>query len=136
MERVDKESKGKSCAGESMNIVFELEHVICSPHADFNLCRPLANVTEFMLWLKKEGHHITIWTRRCNELEVKMKTESWLKINQIPYDRLIFDRPRTPVFVDETPANCKYFGHSDDVYIIAGLFEEWKKEITAEEKEC
>lgn len=113
-----------------MNLVFELEHVVCTPNADYNLCKPIVNVTEFMQWLQKEGHHITIWTRRFNDLETKLKTEQWLKLNQIPYNRLIFDRPRNAIFVDETPSNCKYFTHTDDVCTIAGLFEEWKKDIT------
>jgi len=110
-----------------MNLVFEMEHVICSPNADYNLCKPIANVTEFMQWLKKRGHHITIWTKRCNELETKMKTESWLKIQQIPYDRLLFDRPRKAVFVVETPSNCQYFGDEGDIFTVAELFREWKK---------
>ena len=120
---------------ENMNLVFELEHVICSPNADYDLCKPIANVTEFMQWLKKEGHHITIWTKRFNDLGTKLKTEGWLKIHQIHYDRLIFDRPRNAIFVDETPSNCKYFGYNDDVVTIAGLFEEWKEEITRKEND-
>jgi hypothetical protein len=128
MDRMDKESK-------NMNLVFELEHVICSPNADYDLCKPIANVTEFMQWLKKEGHHITIWTKRFNDLGTKLKTEEWLKIHQISYDRLIFDRPRNAIFVDETPSNCKYLGYNDDVIAVAALFEEWKKEITKEEND-
>ena len=128
MEGMDKE-------GEDMNLVFELEHVICSPNADYDLCKPIVNVTEFMQWLKKEGHHITIWTKRFNDLGTKLKTEGWLKIHQISYDRLIFDRPRNAIFVDETPSNCKYLGYSDDVLAVAALFEEWKKEITRKEND-
>ena len=113
-----------------MNLVFEMEHVICSPNADYNLCRPIANVTEFMQWLKKTGHHITIWTKRTNELEVKMKTEDWLKIQQIPYDRLIFDRPRNAIFINETPSNTIYLGSDDmDVFTTAELFKEWKRSV-------
>jgi len=118
-----------------MNLVFELEHVICSPNADYDLCKPIVNVTEFMQWLKKKGHHITIWTKRFNDLGTKLKTEEWLKIHQISYDRLIFDRPRNAIFVDETPSNCKYFNHNDDVLTTAQLFEEWKEEITRKEND-
>ena len=56
----------KDSGEELVNLVFEMEHVICSPNADYNLCRPIANVTEFMQWLKKQGHHITIWCTREN----------------------------------------------------------------------
>ena len=30
-------------------------------------------------------------------------TEHWLFTEQIPYDRLLFDRPKDPIFVDDTP---------------------------------
>ena len=110
-----------------MNLIFEMEHVICSPNADYGLCKPIANVTEFMQWLRKSGHHITIWTKRSNEMETKMKTENWLKIQQIPYDRLLFDRPKNPIFVDETPPNAKYHRNIGDNGIVEMLFEEWKE---------
>jgi len=128
MDRMDRK-------GKNMNLVFELEHVICSPNADYDLCKPIVNVTEFMHWLKKEDHYITIWTKRFNDLGTKLKTEGWLKMHQIPYDRLIFDRPRNAIFVDETPSNCKYLGYNDDVIVVAGLFEEWKEEITRKEND-
>ena len=39
-----------------MNLVFEMEHVICSPNADYNLCRPIANVTGIYAMVKvKQG---------------------------------------------------------------------------------
>ena len=53
-----------------------MDDVICTPHADINASRPIANVTEFMQWLKKQGHHITIWSTRLNDLENKLKTET------------------------------------------------------------
>ena len=59
-----------------------------------------------------------------------MKTKDWLKIQQIPYDRLLFDRPRKGIFVNETPSNCVYLGSDDDdVYIVAELFKEWKEYV-------
>tara|TARA_R100001163_G_C5067720_1_gene207092 strand:+ start:6343 stop:6687 length:345 start_codon:yes stop_codon:yes gene_type:complete len=112
-----------------MNLVFELENVICTPHANFDSCKPIVNVIEFMQWLRKEGHGITIWSKRKNEMESKIKTEQWLRLHQIPYDRLLFDKPRNSIYVDETPSNCKYFTHNNDMYIIASLFEDWKKDI-------
>ena len=113
-----------------MNLVFELENVICTPHADFNHCKPIVNVIEFMQWLRKTGHGITIWSKRKNEMESKIKTEQWLHLNQIPYDRLLFDKPRHAIYVDETPSNCKYFTHTNDMYVVASLFNDWKEEIT------
>jgi len=110
-----------------MNLVFQMENVICTRHENLNHCKPLVNVIEFMQWIAGRGENITIWCERENTLENKLLTEEWLKWNQIPYDRLLFDRPRHPLFVDETPPNTKYYKHIGDNGIVAELFEEWKE---------
>ena len=113
-----------------MNLIFNLDGVICK-HEDPMLMKhaaPLVNVTEFMQWISK-NHHITIWCERENTLEMKIMTEQWLEINQIPYDRLLFDRPKNPVFVDETPPNARYYRAWGDNQIVDMLFEEWKEWI-------
>ena len=125
-----------------MKFVFELDGVICTPPegVQFGIVeyvqhsKPIANATEFMQWLRKEGNSITIWSRRPNDLAVKFATEQWLDLHQIPYDRLIFDRPDDAIYVNETPANAKYFGYDDDVTIVAALFEEWKEWTTNKEE--
>ena len=121
-----------------MHFVFDLDGVICTPAKGIQFgiveyvksCKPIANVSEFMHWLKKSNHLIAIWCNRPNDLAVKIATENWLELNEIPYDRLLFDRPDYPIFVNETPANAKYFNYDENVSIIAELFEEWKKCIT------
>jgi hypothetical protein len=118
-----------------MKFVFNLDGVICTPPkgVQFGLVeyikdsKPIVNVVEFMQWLKKE-HHITIWTNRPNDLAVKFATENWLDLYQVPYNRLLFDRPDDAIYVNETPSNAKYYAYDDDVKIVAELFEEWKKE--------
>ena len=118
--------------GLKMNFVFKLDGVICNEEDDVlkKHCKPLVNVTEFMQWLQGNGHHLTIWCERPNTLEMKMITEEWLFINQIPFDRLIFDRPKSPIFVDDTPPNAKYYNAWGDNDIVSQLFEEWKEWIT------
>ena len=118
---------GKGC--ESMNLVFKLDGVICTKATIYENCRPLANVTEFMQWLKKEEHHITIWASRPNDLGTKLGAEKWLSLHQIPYDRLLFDRPREPIFVNDTPPNAKYYRDFGDNAVVAMLFDEWIEEI-------
>ena len=121
-----------------MHFVFDLDGVICTPAKGIQFgivdyiksCKPIANVSQFMHWLKGNNHLIVIWCNRPNDLAVKLATETWLELNEIPYDRLIFDRPDYPVFVNETPANAKYYNYDENVNIIAELFEEWKKCIT------
>ena len=127
---------GKGYGREAqMNLVFNLDGVICKEEDPLLMAHasPLVNVTEFMQWVSK-NHHITIWCERENTLEMKMMTEQWLELNQIPYDRLIFDRPKTPVFVDETPPNARYYRAWGDNQIVDMLFEEWKEWIHTQEE--
>ena len=118
-----------------MRLVFDLDGVICTPPKGIQFgiveyirhSKPIANAIEFIQWIKKNGHEITIWGDRPNDLAVKFATEQWLDFEQVPYDRLIFDKPKNPIYVTETPCNSKYFGHVGDNEIIAMLFEEWKE---------
>ena len=119
-----------------MNFVFNLDNVICTPAKGIKFgiidyiehCRPIEDTVIFMKWLVTKGHTITIWCERPNDLAVKLGTESWLKINQIPYDRLLFDRPLHMVNVDETPSHAKFYKHLGDLGIVAEMYEEWKNE--------
>jgi len=112
-----------------MNLVFGMDGVICTPckdYSDVERAKLLTNVKEFMEWLKKKEHHITIWCKRPNSLDWVMATKEWLVDNRIPYDRLLFDRPYNPIMVTETPPNTKYYKHDADLAMIADMFEEWK----------
>ena len=121
-----------------MNLVFGMDGVICTPvkeYREIETSKPLTNVKEFIEWLMKNEHHITIWCKRPNSLDWVMATKEWLADNQIPYDRLLFDRPYNPVMVSETPPNAKYYKHDVDLNIIADMFEEWKnEEISRQQK--
>ena len=118
-----------------MRLVFNLDGVICTPPKGIQFgvvtwidkCKPIENAIEFMQWLNKK-HEIIIWCKRPNDLAVKFATEQWLDLHQVPYNRLIFDRPQNAIFVNETPSNAKYFAYDDDVKVVAELFEEWKQE--------
>ena len=118
-----------------MKLVFNLDGVICTPPKGIQFgiieyiekSKPIANAVEFMVWLHKQ-HDIVIWTNRPNDLAVKFATEQWLDLHQVPYNRLLFDRPDDAIYVNETPANAKYYAYDDDVKVVAELFEEWKKE--------
>ena len=121
-----------------MNLVFGMDGVISTPcrvYEDVERSKPITNAKEFMDWLRDKGHHITIWCVRPNTLEVKLITEQWLQLQQVPYDRLLFDRPKYPIFVDETPPNAKYRGGVGDNSTIAMLFEEWKEWYQSENME-
>ena len=119
-----------------MKLLFNLDDVICTPAKGINFgvveyikhCRPIEDTTEFMLWLNKNDHHITIWCERPNDLGVKLATEEWLKLNQVPYDRVLFDRPSNYVSVDEVPAHAKFYKHLGDLGIVAEMYEQWKND--------
>ena len=119
-----------------MKLVFDLDGVICTPPKGIQFgvieyikkSKPIANAIEFMMWLKQKEHEIIIWTNRPNDLAVKFATEQWLDLHQVPYQRLLFDRPDDAIYVNETPSNARYYAYDDDVKVVAELFEEWKKE--------
>ena len=119
-----------------MNLLFNLDDVICTPAKGIKFgvveyikhCKPIEDTTEFMVWLKEKQHQITIWCTRPNDLAVKLATENWLDLNQIPYDRLIFDRPSNFISVDEVPAHTKFYKHLGDLGIVAEMYEEWKND--------
>ena len=125
-----------------MKLLFNLDDVICTPAKGIKFglpdyiksCLPIEDTTEFMIWLKKKNHNITIWCERPNDLAVKMQTEEWLEIHQVPYDRLLFDRPTNFVNVDETPSHAKFYKHLGDLGIIAQMYEEWINERQQEQR--
>ena len=119
-----------------MNLVFNLDGVICTPPKGVQLgiythmesCLPIEDTNDFMQWCKKNGHHITIWAQRPNDLAVKVATQTWLELNQVPYDRLLFDRPDDYIDIDEAPSHAKFYKHIDDLGVVAQMYEEWKND--------
>ena len=126
-----------------MNLVFNLDGVICTPPKGMQLgiythmesCLPIEDTNDFMQWCKKNGHHITIWAQRPNDLAVKVATQTWLQLNQVPYDRLLFDRPDDYIDIDEAPSHAKFYKHIDDMGVVAQMYEEWKNDRQKESSE-
>ena len=72
-----------------------------------------------MVWLKEQDHKITIWCKRPNSLDWVMATKEWLADNQIPYDRVLFEKTIQPSMVSETPPNAKYYyKHDNDLVLL------------------
>ena len=126
-----------------MNLVFNLDGVICTPPKGVQLgiythmesCLPIEDTNDFMQWCKKNGHHITIWAQRPNDLAVKVATQTWLELNQVPYDRLLFDRPDDYIDIDEAPSHAKFYKHITDMSVVAQMYEEWKNDRQKESSE-
>ena len=57
-----------------MHFVFDLDGVICTPAKGIQFgiveyvksCKPIANVSEFMNWMRKNNHLIIIWCNSCS----------------------------------------------------------------------
>ena len=119
-----------------MNFVFNLDNVICTPAKGIKFgiidyiehCKPIEDTVIFMKWLVDKGHTITIWCERPNDLAVKVATETWLELNQVPYDRLLFDRPDDFIDIDEVPSHAKFYKHITDMSVVAQMYEEWKND--------
>jgi len=97
-------------------------------------CLPIEDTNDFMQWCKKNGHHITIWAQRPNDLAVKVATQTWLELNQVPYDRLLFDRPDDYIDIDEAPSHAKFYKHITDMSVVAQMYEEWKNDRQHEQR--
>ena len=119
-----------------------MDGVICTPAKGikfgvldyFDNCLPIEDTNEFIQWCKGKGHNITIWCERPNHLAVKVATEAWLELNQVPYDRLLFDRPDNFVNIDEAPSHAKFYKHIGDMSVVAGMYEEWKNDRQHEQR--
>ena len=66
--------------------------------------------------------------KETSDALVKYATENWLQLNQVPYDRLLFDRPHRGIDVIETPSHARFYKHLGDLSIVAEMYEEWKNE--------
>ena len=81
-----------------MQIGFEIDNLICTTvksltnREDISKQVPFDGAKETLDELKKQGHSIVIYTRR--DASVALETEAWLSKNKIPYDQIIFGRPR------------------------------------------
>ena len=56
---------------------------------------------------------------------MKLATERWLELHSIKYHRLLLERPKNAIYVDETPSHAKFYKHLGDLGIVAGMYEEW-----------
>ncbi|MFX0084312.1 MAG: hypothetical protein ACFFAU_01460 [Candidatus Hodarchaeota archaeon] len=66
-------------------------------------CKLYNGAREFLIEAKKRGHYIKIFTHRMFSL--RGETERWLKLNNIPYDELIMDKPKFHIFIDDRAIN-------------------------------
>lgn len=81
-----------------MQIGFEIDNLICTSVSSLTNREaiekqtPIEGAKEVLDTLKQQGHAIVIYTKR--DASVALETEAWLSKNKIPYDQIIFDKPR------------------------------------------
>lgn len=92
-------------------IAFDLDNTICTSIRRFHpedivKVKPRLKMIEIMRELKKKGHKIIIFTRRdaCGKGARKL-TIQWLKLHNIPYDKLITNKPHFNILIDDRALN-------------------------------
>ncbi len=97
-----------------MNIGIELDNIISSAVTNFMAmpevmdAKLLNGSKEALDKIKAMGHTITIYTSR--DASLGPDTETWLGINKIPYDRIIFNKPTLDLTIDR---KCYKFDNWD-----------------------
>ena len=81
-----------------MRIGLEIDNLISSPATSLTDFEAIAKVTpidgakEVMDGIREQGHQIVLFTSR--DMSTALETERWLDKNKIPYDMIIYNRPR------------------------------------------
>lgn len=93
-----------------MIITVEIDNVISTPVSsrmaldDVPNCTLLPGAKEALDGFKKMGHTVIIFTRRDGSLGPA--TEVWLQKNQIPYQRILCNKPIADLSIDHH--TCKF----------------------------
>lgn len=84
-----------------MFIGFEIENIVCTPLErltnieEVKNCKPIEETINLIREIKQAGHQIILYTKRDSSLG--QETENWLSRHKVPYDRIMFNRPSTPI---------------------------------------
>jgi len=87
-------------------IAFDLDATICNSIRRFHpedilKVKPYPKMIKLMRELKAEGHEVIIFTRRgCLKTGRKL-TKQWIKMHDIPCDKLITNKPHYDLFVGD-----------------------------------
>ncbi len=116
-----------------MNIGFELDSLICTPIKQMTDVSSIPVQTiiegakEMLDELKSQGHKIILYTHR--NVSTALETEAWLSKNRVPYDQIIFDRPRMMVmYFAEDCRQFKSWNGVKDELVKYGVIKDIDKE--------
>jgi capsule biosynthesis phosphatase len=122
-------------SSKKLRICFDLDNTLVSypqiPN-DYSTVRPIKKMIDLLLFLKKEGHEIIIYTARRMEThksnigkvlkDIALVTFATLDKFGILYDEIIFGKPIADIYIDDRAMNPYYndislfgfFGHSQE----------------------
>jgi mannose-6-phosphate isomerase-like protein (cupin superfamily) len=91
-----------------MKYFIDLDNTLCYTHSnDYNNSKPNTERINYLSELKKNGHHITIWTARGSSSGIdhseitKKQLEEW----NVPYDELVMGKPSYDCCIDDKSFN-------------------------------
>lgn len=92
-------------------IAFDLDATICTSirrnhPEDILKVKPYPKMIAIIKALKKKGHIIIIFTRRGCLKNGRNLTKKWLKLHNIPYDKLIATKPHYDCFIGDRVMSC------------------------------
>lgn len=91
---------------EKLTIAFDLDNTLCTSirrnhPEDILKVTPRDIMVEALRDLKKQGYIILIFTRRSMLKNGHELTKQWLKEHNIPYNKLITDKPHYDIFIED-----------------------------------
>jgi len=122
-------------SSKKLRICFDLDNTLVSyPEipGDYSSVKPIKKMIDLLLFFKKNGHDIIIYTARRMEThksnvgrvmkDIAMITFSTLEKFGIPYDEIIFGKPIADIYIDDRAFNPYYndislfgfFGHNKE----------------------
>ncbi len=87
-------------------IAFDLDATICNSIRRFHpedilKVKPYPKMVKLMRELKAEGHEVIIFTRRGCLPNGRKLTKKWIKMHDIPCDKLITNKPHYDLLIDD-----------------------------------
>lgn len=91
---------------------FDLDGTICTnTEGQYDLAKPLIEIINEIKRLKNLGNNIIIFTARGSGTgqDWRSTTEYQLKSWDVPFDKLIFNKPAADVYIDDKAVNISEF---------------------------
>lgn len=133
LQEIDLAIQTNQLSLKKLRICFDLDNTLVTyPEipGDYSTVKPIKKMIDLLLFFKRSGHEIIIYTARRMEThksnigkvikDIALVTFSTLEKFGIPYDEIIFGKPIADIYIDDRAVNPYYneislfgfFGHS------------------------